>query len=144
MGRFKVEDTKWSVIRDAYNNSTAQVSNNIRTFALAGIGVIWLFKETSKIQGVPFQLDKQLLIATYFIIACLIVDLLQYLYLSIVWNIAKSTVYKSNPSPDDTDIFKVWSYINIPASFTYYLKTILLMIGYVIILCFLSESIVGA
>ena len=136
-------DTKWDVIRDAYYDGTAQVSNNVRTFAIAGIGIIWLFKVTTKVQGVPYQLDNQLLWAAAFIMACLAVDLIQYLYKSIAWGQVMTGVYKSKASPDNSDEFKVWDHINKPASVAFFTKTVLLLIGYGIILDFLRKTISG-
>ncbi|MCH8493925.1 MAG: hypothetical protein LAT53_11895 [Idiomarina sp.] len=138
----KTSATKWSVIKSAFNNASTRVSDNARTFALSGIGIIWLFKKEIKVDDVTtYELDNALALAAGLIFLFLITDFLQYLYKTIAWHYYKRKMYGNKDEPNDTDTILVWHHINAPVSVIFYVKCVLLAVAYWQILYYLYSII---
>jgi hypothetical protein len=76
--------------QNAYYDMSGKASDIARTLSLAGLGLIWIFKLDDP-EGVRLAVD--LVRAAAWIVAALILDITQYLYLSVVW-LAVSYVYE--------------------------------------------------
>jgi hypothetical protein len=70
--------------RDGAHKFTAKLSDINRNLAFAGIAIIWIFK----IQiNEKYIIPDNLLLPLYLIIICLMLDILQYLFQSIIWTL---------------------------------------------------------
>lgn len=67
---------------DCYYESSGKVSELTRQLALAGIAVVWIFRVGT--DHAP-KFPKELLYALLFFVLTLAVDLLQYLYKTLLW-----------------------------------------------------------
>jgi hypothetical protein len=128
---WNVSLTKWATIRDTYLSSTGTISTQLRTYALAGFAIVWLFKTGDGSVVSPYVVPEKLLVGALFLIGLLLLDLLQYLYKSIIWDVPRNNATKEKASPKDDDEFYVWDKINSPATVIFYSKIVALIIGYV-------------
>lgn len=128
---WKVSLTKWSTIRDTYSSSTGTISTQLRTYALAGFAIVWLFKTGDGSVASPYVLDENLLIGAMTLIVFIGLDMLQYLYKIIAWDWPRRNATEEKASPDDEDLFYVWDQINSIATILFGLKVLALIIGYV-------------
>lgn len=78
--KYKMELEKY---KEVYEKHSGTLSNINRQIAFAGIAIIWIFKKTN---GVEVSISSELLWAAIFIIAALFLDMIHYLYLTIVWS----------------------------------------------------------
>lgn len=136
MGFFATSGTKFKLVRDTFLESSIQLSNNIRTLALAAIGIIWVFRVTNE-SNHAYSLDPDLITAAFWIFFCLAIDMLHYLYRTAAYEIAKGSIYKKNKSPGEDEEFEVWDHINKPTTCIFYAKLGALLWGYYNILTFL-------
>ncbi len=143
MDMVKTSPTKWKVIKNAFRDASTKVSDNARTFALSGIATIWIFKkEVTTTNGITYEIDNTLAISAGLIFLFLAIDLLQYLYKTIAWQIYKNKVYKKTKKPDEEKtIIEVWDNINFPVSCMFYVKCIVLVVAYVALMCYLASIV---
>ena len=132
----KTSPTKWRVIKSAFNHASTKVSDNARTFAFAGMATIWIFrKEVETPTGISYEIDDTLAISAGLIFLFLAIDLLQYLYKTIAWHVCRNKVYKETDEPDEEETkIEVWKNINTPVSWIFYLKCIVLILAYVVLI----------
>jgi hypothetical protein len=134
---FPTSQTKWKTIRDTYYSSTDRVSNSVRTYAIAAIAIVWVFKTGDGSPTSPYQFDSNLLWGAGLIVVTLGLDLLQYAYKSTAWMIARVKVHKDNKDPGDDDPFEVWDDINFLTDVLFFAKLVALLAGYFFIGCFM-------
>jgi hypothetical protein len=68
--------------RQEYFGATTKASDICRNLALAGIAIIWIFKNTET--SVPI-IPKELVTALFLLVTCLTLDLSQYFIKGIIW-----------------------------------------------------------
>jgi hypothetical protein len=143
MAMVKTSPTKWKVIKNAFLDASTKVSDNARTFALSGIATIWIFKKEVKTSsGLTYEIDNTLAISAGLIFLFLAIDLLQYLYKTIMWQIYRNRVYKETDDPDEeTTKIEVWVNINLPVACMFYLKCIVLVGAYGALMFYLASII---
>ncbi len=135
--------------KESKNKNTAKVSEITRQLALAGIAIIWIFKQTQDGKDV---LPKELLGPTTCFVASLFLEILQYLYLSIFLtlfyrikeaNLIKANKTPSDPHPDVSEINvtneNVWI-INI-SYIPWILKVVVLLYGYYLVGSYLVQEL---
>lgn len=88
---------KLSDIEATKDTYTGKLSDFNRTLVFAGIAVLWVFKIQN---GISVSLPEELLTPLLFFVLSLAFDLLQYLYLSIVWHILLRGKEKEKKDPD--------------------------------------------
>ncbi len=119
---------KLSYIRDSFDTFSGKAGELTRQMALAGIAVIWIFKtdNAKSHYSLPPELYKPL----YLFCACLLTDLLQYVYGTIAWGIVLR-IFKAKL---DDDNIKVSKNINTPTWVLFVLKIGVLIAAYVFLL----------
>ena len=129
-------------IREDYVRYSANVSELSRNLSYAGIGVVWIFKqsasedaiETTFMNSIPVELRWPLLL----FIVVLILDLLQYVIQTAIWY-PYYTKYKElhkDEKEDDVNLQEPESYNIIPWGF-WFLKLMIVIIAYILMGLFL-------
>ena len=118
------------------NSSTA--SQNVRTLAIAAVALVWIFK-TEAAQN-QLELPAKLIVASFFIIAALACDFLQYLWGSFIW----WQVHRQRELEFEGDRereFEISVWVNRPSYFFFWSKMLAVVVGYTFILWFLAFQI---
>lgn len=125
-------------VKETYEALSGVASGIVRQLSLAGIALIWLFKNGAN--SVPV-LEPQLLQAAFFIFVALSLDLLQYLVGTLTWH--RYFLYKEQQRtlPDAT--FEAPNWINWPTWTLFWLKSASMIIAYSFILPFLYKKFIG-
>ncbi len=131
-------------IREDYVRYSANVSELSRNLSYAGIGVVWIFKqsmpedaiETTFMNSIPVELRWPLIL----FIVVLILDLLQYVIQTAIWY-PYYTKYKEqhkDEKEDDVNLQEPESYNIIPWGFWIF-KLIIVVIAYILMGLFLLK-----
>lgn len=127
---------KLSDYKEDYYLFSGKVSDLTRQMAFAGIAIIWVFKKTLEGQ---FIIEDELVWPATLISLSLLFDISQYIYQTIVWGIFFNKYEKKGTKQDD-DILAPRC-MNYPANVLFWLKVILLLISYVMIITYLINNI---
>jgi hypothetical protein len=122
-----------SKYREDAHEFTAKLSDINRNLAFAGIAIIWVFKVQADDK---FIIPNELLLPLYFIVICLLLDLLQYLYLSIIWTLFHRKM--ENKKIKETKAPKWYSNVSYVILFT---KVAVNIIGFVFLFIYLSNEL---
>ena len=131
-------------IREDYVRYSANVSELSRNLSYAGIGVVWIFKQsasgdaikTTFMNSIPEELRWPLLL----FIAVLILDLLQYVIQTGIWYpyYIKNKEQHKDEKEDDVNLQEPESYNIIPWGFWIF-KLIIVIIAYIFLGLFLLK-----
>ncbi len=124
-------------IRDAYYEASGKVSEITRQLAFAGIAVIWVLKVGRESGGVPFSVE--LVMPLYCFVSVLGMDLLQYLYKSIVWGGLNSYHWKKHK--DNKKEIKISEKVNWPTNIFFWGKVAVIVYGYIKLLVFIHSKL---
>jgi hypothetical protein len=113
--------------RSAYETLSGKVSDIVRQLALAGVGLIWLFRIGAEKNP---ELDQNLLRAALFIFLALLLDFLQYLVGTITWFWYFRSKEKQGVALDDE--FLAPENLNWPTWALFYLKSISMLVAYLV------------
>jgi hypothetical protein len=127
---------KLSEYRKKSNEYTAKASEIGRQLSLAGVAIIWLFKNDNKNQPI---LAHSLLMPLILLAGALTFDLLQYIIGGQIW-ISFFRRKEKEAKGSDPDI-KAPSNYNLPIYICYYLKLLMLLLAYGLIVIFLVKKI---
>ena len=123
--------------RDSYSELSGIASEVSRQLGFAGIAVIWLFK--ADLSNLTFALAPELYYAGIFILLSLALDLLQYLFGSLIWG-AFWRYKERNGATDNTKITAPF-YFNWPAIVCFWTKLVFMVVAYFFLLKFLLVHI---
>jgi hypothetical protein len=127
---------KLSEYKSVYEDASAQVSDITRQMALAGIAIIWIFRQTEPTDKI---ICPELITPLLFFISTLFLDLSQYIYKTIAWYIFFRTNEKKNKITSDP-FLQASTLINKPTWLCFWLKVISLVVGYVLVFIFLFNK----
>ncbi len=127
---------KLSEIRSAYEEISGKLSDINRQLCFAGFAIIWIFNKTDKDISVPMELYLPALC----LCASLFFDLLQYAISSLAWYVYYLCQRKKDKKDEEVDVNEPECLNMIPWLF-FFLKIILLIIGYFSIGVFLISKI---
>lgn len=125
---------KLSEYRKIANEYTAKASEITRQLSLAGIGIIWLFKNSDTS---PHLLDSFLVLPLIFLTIALLTDLLQYVIAGYTWISFFRKEEKKVLSTDTDPDVKAPSIKNKPIYFLFYCKIALMIFSYAFIIVYL-------
>lgn len=115
---------------------TSKLSDINRNLAFAGIAIIWIFKvEINE----SISLPNKFLLPLLLVLLSLVIDLIQYLYLSIIWTHFHRSKEREKIN-DEEEIKAPKSYSNI-AYFLFYGKVFFNMAGYISLFIIISKQI---
>ncbi|HSU16310.1 hypothetical protein [Longimicrobium sp.] len=112
--------------RESYYTLSGKASDAVRQLGFAGIAVIWVFKsETRGAVSVP----DALLLPGLLTVAGLFLDLLQYVFATVLWSTFIRRRERAGTLPGD--LITAPPSINWPANTCFYLKIALILAAYV-------------
>lgn len=118
-------------IRDAYYQATGKVSELVRQFSLAGIAVIWIFRIGGEDAG-GIRYTNELLLPLAFFVAALGVDLLQYVYYSVIWGLLNTHHWCKHKNNEKK--VKVSEKVNWIGLFFFWIKVIFTLVAYTLLM----------
>ncbi|KAA9035510.1 hypothetical protein FW778_21360 [Ginsengibacter hankyongi] len=128
---------KLSEYRKKSNEYTGKASEITRQLSLAGIGIIWLFKNSK--QDEPL-VDHYLILPLIFLSLALFFDLIQYVLGGQIWIKFFRSEEEKVTDDSDPDI-KAPKNKNIPIYIFYYAKIVLMLFSYAFIIGFLVTKL---
>jgi hypothetical protein len=128
---------KLSDYKTVYEEASAQVSDITRQMSLAGIAIIWIFRQADQSDKIICQ---ELIPPLIFFALTLIFDLLQYIYKTIAWYVFFRTNEKKNKTNTDPSLLAK-PIINRPTWACFWIKIISLITGYVFLFIFLFNKL---
>lgn len=120
-------------VRAAADIYSGKLSDLARQLSFAGIAVIWIFKIGGDTGGMVYPGELYIPLACFLFSLCF--DLLHYAYSTIAWTLLGNCMDKKNQTGCD-----ISNAINIPSEILFYLKVVLVLIGYAILLCNLGSE----
>jgi hypothetical protein len=124
----------------AYQDFSAQTSENVRNLSFAAIAVIWVFRVEPSDGG--FALSSPLLAAGTASVLALMLDFLQYAYATIAWGRFHRIKELEGASIDSE--FSAPARINWPTLFLFWAKVASVAVAYGILLGFLVRRLLPA
>jgi hypothetical protein len=115
--------------RQYHYDATVKVSENTRTLALAGIGIVWLFKQQS---SDAYVVPQKLLFPLVMVVSAMSFDFLQHMYRSIAWHIIfrlQEGKLNNKEIKEETELY-VSDWINVPGYVFFYSKIVCLILAY--------------
>jgi hypothetical protein len=129
---------KLSTYKEVYEEASSKVSDITRQMALAGIAIIWIFRQPETAEKI---LSKDLIYPLFFFVFTLSCDIFQYIYKTVAWywffRLHEKKVNKKNPDPS----LKANPVMNYPTWLLFWLKVIGLIIGYTLVIKFLIHKL---
>ena len=126
-------------VRTTYDYYSGKQSEIVRQLGLAGIAVIWVFKDG---QDRAPSIAVSMRWAAGLILASLTFDLLHYVAGSLVWGIYLRRLDRENTK--ETVALRPNPKINWPTLFFFWTKLPLIVAAYVIIICYLTTKFVSS
>src|SRR5713226_7278975 len=114
-----------------YFDYAEKLNDRLRTLAMTGIGIIWVFKQCTETGA---WMPQTLLRPGFLLVAGLALDVLQQAYGMIAWG-AVAKKFKNKPSGD----FEVPNWLNWPTKTMLYLRILLTIGGYILLLTYLRS-----
>jgi hypothetical protein len=122
--------------RADYYFFTGKASDIARQLALAGLAVVWIFKIQ---QGVTVTLPRPLLSPAIMFVGALGLDLLHYVFASMVWG-AFTQWHRWQKRQEEDEVQEV-GWLNVPAICLYWGKLALVCIGYGYLLDYMRAAL---
>jgi hypothetical protein len=123
--------------REAFYTFSGKVSDICRPLALAGIGILWIFRKEDVGQ---ISVPHELILPGLLIIAGLLADLLQYVVGTVVWFVYYR-IKEWNGVAEDAELplHSIW--LEAPIHFFFFVKAILFVVAYYFIALFFSHMV---
>lgn len=128
-------------IRNDFYGFSGRVSDISRNLGFAGIALIWLFRSGPEQYAGSFKLPVSLSWPAAIIVTSLVLDLLQYIYQTLVWG-RMSDHIENTISPDDSKRYLVSPRLNYVANVLFWTKVWLMVLAYAFLFKFLSKAII--
>lgn len=129
---------KLSDYKAVYEEASSKVSDLARQMALAGIAIIWIFRQSDTTEP---RICRELLPPLISFVATLSFDILQYIYKTIVWAIFFRVKEKKIGKKDADPLMQAKPIMNLPTWILFSLKVISLLIGYILIFSYLFDKL---
>lgn len=131
---------KLSQARESYYSSSGTASAVARQAAFAGIAVIWIFNTPTK--HVTIAIPSQLQLVTLLLVICLALDLLQYVFASIVWGAFSRILERRYPHrlSEDPEM-DASPFLNWPCLGCFWGKLLVLVTAYVCLATFIVTKL---
>ncbi|MBV1880233.1 MAG: hypothetical protein KUG82_01295 [Pseudomonadales bacterium] len=129
--------------QQGYYPATANLSQNVRSFAVAGIGIVWLFSSKITVTDLEFTLPLEFMKVVWLMAITLCFDFLQYLYQAIFWGwycSKKEREFKKTEMGEKTE-FEVNPCFNMPTQLFFLIKILILGYAYIELFIILNSRI---
>jgi hypothetical protein len=124
--------------RKTYEEASSKVSDITRQMALAGIAIVWIFRQVDTGDRIICQ---ELILPLIFFVASLFFDILQYLYKTIAWYVFFRINEKNNHSQKTDPLIQAKPRMNYPTWALFYLKVLCLVLGYIFVFIYLIDKL---
>ena len=114
---------KFEDIRSAYYDASDKASEIARQLSFAGIAVAWVLRGEAQLNRMPRELWLPLAIFC----AALVVDLLQYVFKTVVWG------HLTNVTPEKTTDVDAPQWYNSVTDIMWWTKVALVVLGYAVL-----------
>jgi len=121
-------------VLDAYYESSSKVSDISRQLAFAGIAIIWILRVGTDSGGIPFS-EELAPILSFFVFA-LFIDLLQYIYKTIIW-FCLNSYYLSKFGDVETEVSPS-AWVNVPTNTFFCFKVGFVIFSYFHLLMYMK------
>lgn len=128
---------KLSDYRQTYYDFSGTLSSLVRTLAIAGIGIIWIFKFEQN--GVP-QIPKELFRPLLFLTLTIIFDFFQYLSSTMVWGIYQYREEKKLADINEDPELKASVWCNTPSLLFFIIKQVSLIAAYSLLFIYIRSK----
>jgi len=118
--------------RDTFYEFSGILSDNVRKLAFAGIAIVWIFK---KGENGSYTIPDILKSAMFMFVISLSLDLLHYIWQTIVWGSFYTYKEKKLNHTEDADFLAPSIFKNI-ANVIFWFKVIALVLGYIFMIRF--------
>lgn len=118
--------------RETYYEFSGKLSDNARKLAFAGIAIVWIFKHGN---NGKFTIPEALKTVMLMFVISLSLDLLQYIWQTIVWNVFAVYKEKKLKHNEEIDFLAPETFKNV-ADVIFWLKVIALVVGYIFMIKF--------
>jgi hypothetical protein len=129
---------KLSDYKLTYEEASSKVSDLTRQMALAGIAIIWIFRQPDSSDKI---ICEGLIPPLIFFVFTLTFDILQYIYKTVAWAIFFRTkekkAKKKNPDPP----MQANPIMNLPTWILFASKVVCLLLGYILIFTYLFDKL---
>lgn len=125
---------KLSKYKEDYYAFSGLASSSSRSLAMAGIALLWLFKSGEV--AASYALPKELFIPATFLILSLLLDLLQYLFGSIIWEFFYEYHRKRGNLPDEEIEVEASKWYALPLKICFLGKVASNLVAYYLLLKF--------
>ncbi len=123
--------------RDTFYTYSGKVSDICRSLALAGVGILWIFKKESNGQ---ISVPQELILPGLLIIAGLLADLLQYFIGTVIWFIYYRQKERQDVGEEvELPLHSEW--LEVPIQIVFWLKAVLFVVAYCFIALFFYHTV---
>lgn len=129
---------KLSDYKLTYEEASSKVSDLTRQMALAGIAIIWIFRQTDLSGQI---ICKELIPPLIFFILSLTFDILQYIYKTVAWYLFFRTREKKTKKKNPDPMTQAKPIMNLPTWILFSSKVVSLIIGYIMIFIYLFDKL---
>lgn len=129
---------KLSDYKTVYEEASSKVSDLTRQMALAGIAIIWIFRQPDLNGKI---ICSELVPPLIFFVASLSLDILQYIYKTIAWWIFFRINELKKKRKDIDPPIQANPVMNLPTWSFFFLKVVCLIIAYILIFIFLFDKV---
>jgi len=129
---------KLSEYKQDYDALTGKASDVARQLSFAGIAIVWIFRSG---EGTVVKLPVLLVIALTLFGVALLFDLLHYVVASAIWGWFHKQEERKISRPAEDPELDAPGWYNRPAIIFFTLKIAAVIVGYVVMLVFLSTTL---
>lgn len=122
--------------RENYYFYSGKASDILRYLSLAGLALIWVFKAES---GARTTLPSGLVLSALLLSLGLLTDYMQYLTGTAVWGVFNRHLEKKSIAPDVEFMAPGW--INWPTIALFWVKSVVVVLGYFLLIAFLVQFV---
>lgn len=131
---------KLSKAQESYSYASGTASTIARQIAFAGIGVVWVFNLSAT--HTEIAIPQQLRVVVFLLVVCLALDLLQYVFASLVWSIFARVLELRHASHTGGDPEMAASpYLNWPSLACFWGKLAVLVVAYIYLATFIASRL---
>jgi hypothetical protein len=132
-----------SEARRGYYEQSGTASSVARKAAYAGIAVVWVFNIPAN--HALLAIPSQLRLVAFLLVVCLALDLLQYVFASLVWGaFARILERRAHKQSAVTASMDAPFYLNWPSLVCFWGKLLVLVVAYIFLARFIAASLMVA
>lgn len=138
--RTKKANVKLSKAQQSYSDASGTASTIARQIAFAGVGVVWVFNLPATHAAIV--IPQQLKVVVLLLVACLALDLLQYMFASLIWSVfARILELRHAHQAGGDPEMEASPYLNWPSLGCFWGKLVVLFVAYIYLAMFIASRL---